>query len=53
MLVKAVIVFLGVMVIIGMVGRALFSGRVAARKTPVCAKCGRYVIGAKTCDCKG
>jgi hypothetical protein len=57
MLVKIILVFLLGMVLIGMIGKALFPGALSgamrrkAVKPPVCAKCGRYVIG-KTCDCK-
>ncbi len=57
MLLKIILIFLLGMVLIGMIGKALFPGsltRVLRRKgekTPVCAKCGRYVIG-KTCSCK-
>ena len=56
MLIKAVIIFLGVMVIIGMIGNALFPGRmprmVAKRRKPApCVKCGRPMIGRSGCDC--
>lgn len=56
MLVKTIIVFLGLMAMVALIGRALFPSalpRVMRKKssTPVCAKCGRYVIGRKTCDC--
>lgn len=61
MLVKTILVFLGLMVLVALIGRALFPtalprvmrkdlGRKAG-KPPVCAKCGRYLIGRKTCDC--
>jgi hypothetical protein len=58
MLVKTVLVFLGVMALVGMIGRALFPAaisRIAAkrRKPAVCARCGRYLIGRKGCDCGG
>lgn len=58
MLTKIIIVFLGAMVLIALVGRALFPGALpkVLRKTsapPVCAECGRYLIGRKTCDCGG
>lgn len=58
MLLKVIIVFLGAMVLIALVGRALFPGampKVLRKKSspPVCAKCGRYLIGRKTCDCGG
>ena len=56
MLVKIILVFLGLMVVVALVGRALFPSALprAMRKRaapPVCAKCGRYLIGRKTCDC--
>jgi hypothetical protein len=58
MLLKTILVFLGAMVLIALVGRALFPGalpRVLRKKVspPVCAKCGRYLIGRSTCDCGG
>jgi hypothetical protein len=58
MLFKIIIVFLGAMVLIALVGRALFPGALpgAFRKKsspPVCARCGRYLIGRKDCDCGG
>lgn len=57
MLVKVVLVFLGVMVLVAMIGKALFPGAVGrivkrGRKTPVCPACGRYVIGRTGCDCE-
>jgi hypothetical protein len=57
-LLKTIIVFLGAMVLIALVGRALFPGalpKVLRKKSapPVCAKCGRYLIGRTTCDCGG
>jgi hypothetical protein len=57
MLLKIILIFLLGMVLIGMIGKALFPGALTGvlrrkrGKPPVCAKCGRYVIG-KTCDCK-
>jgi hypothetical protein len=58
MLFKVILVFLGLMILIALAGRALFPGALpkALRKRPsppVCAKCGRYLIGRKTCDCGG
>ena len=54
MLLKIIIVFLGGMVLIAMIGRALFPARFTkAKKPPVCGACGRYLIGRKTCDCGG
>ncbi len=56
MLTKIIIVFLGLMVLVALIGRALFPGalpKVLRKKpsTPVCGKCGRYLIGRTTCDC--
>jgi hypothetical protein len=58
MLTKVVLVFLGLMVIIGMIGKALFPAtmnRVVRKSLPVgrCATCGRYLLGAKGCDGRG
>lgn len=58
MLLKAILVFLGAMVLIALIGRALFPSalpKVLRKKAspPVCAKCGRYLIGRSTCDCGG
>lgn len=58
MLTKIIFVFLLVMVLIALIGRALFPGalpKVLRKKSspPVCGKCGRYLIGRKTCDCGG
>ena len=58
MLFKIILVFLGAMVLIAMVGRALFPSKMPRLmrkrdKPPVCAKCGRYLIGRKDCDCGG
>ncbi len=58
MLFKVILVFLGLMVIVALIGRALFPSalpRVMRKKSspPVCDRCGRYVIGRKTCDCGG
>jgi hypothetical protein len=58
MLVKVIFVFLGAMVLIALIGRALFPGalpRVLRKKSdpPTCPNCGRYLIGRKTCDCQG
>ena len=58
MLVKTILVFLGLMVLVALIGRALFPSALPRalrkdRKPPVCAKCGRYLIGRKTCDCGG
>jgi hypothetical protein len=58
MLLKTIIVFLGAMVLIALIGRALFPSalpKVLRKKAspPVCTKCGRYLIGRSTCDCGG
>jgi hypothetical protein len=58
MLFKIIIFFLGLMVLVALVGRALFPGalpRVLRKKSgpPVCDTCGRYLIGRKSCDCGG
>jgi hypothetical protein len=58
MLLKTIILFLGAMVLIALIGRALFPGampKVLRKKAspPVCARCGRYLIGRSTCDCGG
>lgn len=57
MLLKTILVFLGLMVLVALIGRALFPTalpRVMRKRAspPVCAKCGRYLIGRKTCDCE-
>jgi hypothetical protein len=57
MLYKVIILFLGAMVLIALVGRALFPTALPRMmrkrsKAPVCAKCGRYLIGRKECDCE-
>ena len=58
MLFKVIFIFLGLMVIVALIGRALFPSalpRVMRKKSspPVCDRCGRYMIGRKTCDCGG
>lgn len=58
MLTKVILVFLGAMVLVGMIGKALFPSTVnrALRKSlPVgkCATCGRFMLGAKGCDGRG
>jgi hypothetical protein len=57
MLVKVIIVFLGFMAIIAFIGRALFPSalpRVMQKRQgpPRCSKCGRYLMGRKTCTCE-
>lgn len=58
MLTKIIIVFLGGMVLVALIGRALFPSALPKLlrkrdKPPVCKTCGRYLIGRKTCDCGG
>ena len=59
MLFKIIIVFLLAMVLVGMVGKVLFPGKLdrltkvrrRGLKAPVCPSCGRYMIGRSGCDC--
>jgi hypothetical protein len=57
MLIKAVLVFLAAMVVVAMIGNALFPGsigRVVRKTIPKasrCSRCGRYLIGKSGCDC--
>jgi hypothetical protein len=58
MLFKIIFVFLGLMVLVALIGRVLFPSALprAMRKRqgpPRCGKCGRYLVGRKTCDCGG
>ncbi|WP_374429641.1 hypothetical protein [Tabrizicola sp.] len=58
MLLKIIFLFLAAMVLVALIGRALFPTalpRVMQKrvKAPVCKRCGRYLIGTKTCDCGG
>jgi hypothetical protein len=58
MLFKIILIFLVLMALVALVGRALFPGalpRVLRKPSspPVCAKCGRHLIGRTTCDCGG
>jgi hypothetical protein len=58
MLFKIILVFLGLMALVALVGRALFPRalpKVLRKKSdpPVCTRCGRYLIGRTTCDCGG
>jgi hypothetical protein len=58
MLVKIIILFLLAMVLVALIGRAFFPSalpRIMQKNpcTPRCGKCGRYLIGTKTCDCRG
>ncbi len=58
MLVKIIFIFLGLMVLIALIGRALFPSALprimrksdAARR---CRACGRPQIGTRPCDCGG
>jgi hypothetical protein len=59
MLVKTILLFLLGMVLIAMIGRALFPGavrrlfhrRTAALKPGTCPRCGTYIIGKGPCAC--
>lgn len=58
MLFKIITLFLAGMVLVALIGRALFPSALpkVLRKRegpPRCGKCGRYLIGQKTCDCGG
>ncbi|MBN8629488.1 MAG: hypothetical protein J0L76_01380 [Rhodobacterales bacterium] len=58
MMVKVVIVFLCFIAVIAFIGRALFPSALPKvlqkrRGPPRCPRCGRYLIGRETCDCKG
>ncbi|NJM82137.1 MAG: hypothetical protein HC844_06275 [Tabrizicola sp.] len=57
MLLKIILVFLGAMVLLGMIGKALFPGAMPRitrrRKAAVCADCGRPIVGRGACDCGG
>lgn len=58
MLFKIIIVFLGLMVLVALIGRAFFPSALPRmmqknRKPKVCRTCGRHLIGAKSCDCGG
>ncbi len=58
MLVKTVLVFLGLMVLVAMLGRAFFPAatsrvlRKAVPKAVRCGSCGRYLVGRGDCACK-
>lgn len=58
MLFKIIIVFLLAMAVVALVGRAFFPSALPRMMQknpgpPRCRKCGRYLIGRKTCDCGG
>ena len=59
MLVKAILIFLAAMVLVGMIGNLLFPGVLSRRvkgktlsRPATCPNCGRYVIGKSGCDCR-
>lgn len=60
MLVKIILVFLLGMALVGMIGKALFPGKLGriaqlrrrGLKPPVCSRCGRYIVGKADCECK-
>ena len=61
MLVKATVLFLLGMVLVGMIGRGLFPralprprpGRHGALKARPCPRCGTFIIGKGPCTCAG
>lgn len=58
MLVKVIFLFLLAMVLVALIGRTFFPSALPRMMQknpgpPRCAKCGRYLIGTKTCDCVG
>jgi hypothetical protein len=58
MLTKVAILFLAGMVLLALVGRALFPGALRLRRDrtarpQTCPACGRFVIGRGPCDCGG
>ena len=58
MLTKVAILFLAAMVLLALVGRALFAGTLRLRRDPArrpetCPSCGRFLIGKGPCDCGG
>lgn len=56
MLVKIILIFLLAMVLLGMIGRALFPDalsrtlRKTTKRSVACKNCGRHIIG-KSCEC--
>lgn len=58
-MVKAVLIFLLVMALIGMIGNALSGGalkgiltrRMTRGMVNTCPRCGRYLLGKSSCDC--
>jgi hypothetical protein len=58
MLFKVILVFLGAMVLVALIGRALFPSALprVMRKRQVakkCNRCGRPLVGQAPCDCGG
>jgi hypothetical protein len=58
MLFKVIIVFLGLMVLVALIGRVLFPSalpRVMRKQNTLrrCGTCGRHIIGQANCDCGG
>jgi hypothetical protein len=58
MLAKIVFVFLALIVLVALIGRVLFPTALPKvmrkrRGAPRCGRCGRYLVGRKTCDCGG
>lgn len=58
MLTKVAIIFLAGMVLLALVGRALFPGALRLRRDRAarpekCSSCGSFVIGKGPCDCGG
>lgn len=58
MMIKTALVFLALMVLVAMLGRAFFptaTGRIMRRAVPRlarCDSCGRHLIGRTGCSCK-
>lgn len=57
MLVKVIFLFLCLMVLVALIGRALFPSALPrimqkGRGPAKCPECGRYLMGRKTCDCR-
>jgi hypothetical protein len=57
-LTKVAVLFLAGMVLLALVGRALFPGRLRLRRDraarpQTCPSCGLFVIGKGPCDCGG
>lgn len=57
MLFKIILVFLGLMVLVALVGRALFPSALPrvmrkGQRPQVCQSCGRHLIGTRPCVCQ-